>query len=68
MRYERQCTKCGMIFDVEYPADPETFKCHYCKPGSKFEPNHATKSLKRVKRKTYVSDYIQKREERRENK
>lgn len=62
MVYERQCTWCGMIFDVEYPAKIETFVCYYCKPGSEFESNHAKKSLKRVKRRTYVSDYVRKKE------
>jgi len=64
--YERQCQKCGMIFDVTEPVDPKTFVCHYCyqKPG----PNHAKLSLKRVKRRTYIaSDSVNKKNKERVN-
>lgn len=62
MIYERQCVCCGMIFDVDYPADPKLFRCHYCKPRSAYQLNHAKKVLKRVKRRSYVSEYIKKKE------
>lgn len=63
--FERQCTSCGMIYDVSYPVDPDTFLCHYCYPPPC--PNHAMKSLKRVKRRTYVGDCVTKKNKERIN-
>ena len=63
--YERQCTCCGMIFDVSDPVDPKTFVCHYCYPPPC--PNHANKSLKRVKRRTYVANYVNRKNMERKN-
>lgn len=38
--HERQCTLCGMIFDVDQPIDVNSFVCYYCWPTSPI-PGHA---------------------------
>lgn len=51
--HERQCTLCGMIFDVDQPVDENSFVCCYCWPTS---PNRAMRSLMRVKARLYVGN------------
>lgn len=52
--YERQCQVCGLIFDVNYPADEKTFRCCYC--GQPKTPSRAMRSLMRMKHKLYVGN------------
>jgi len=50
--HERQCIVCGMIFDVDYPADEKTFRCCYCSQPATL--SRAMKSLRRMQQKLYV--------------
>lgn len=32
MKFERQCNECGLIFDLKYPVNPDSFLCWHCRP------------------------------------